>query len=104
MPIEYRINKEVGLIEAKWTGIVTIEEVREYWRSLASEPGLLEDANRALTDLREATLAFKGQELNALIQSLVIPTLQGRKRKTAIIVGRPAQYGTVRQYQVFAES
>jgi hypothetical protein len=41
--------------------------------------------------------------LDTLIRSIVLPVLQGRDWKTAIVVENPAKFGASRQYQFFAE-
>ena len=54
-------------------------------------------------DLRDASIQFTGSELSGLVEAVVLPTLKGRNWTTAIVVGRPDQFGVSRQYQVFAE-
>jgi hypothetical protein len=58
---------------------------------------------RTLVDLRQADILFKGSDLDSLIQSIVLPVLNGRDWKTAIVVEKPLQFGVSRQYQVFAD-
>jgi hypothetical protein len=59
---------------------------------------------RTIADLCEAKIRFSGADLNELIDELVLPLLNGRGWKTAIVVKEPHQFGVSRQYQVFAES
>lgn len=57
---------------------------------------------RTLVDLRQADILFTGRDMDDMIRDIVLPVLQGRDWKTAIVVEKPVQYGTGRQYQVFA--
>lgn len=57
---------------------------------------------RALTDLREADLAFSGAELARAVQTVAVPALKGHKWRAAIVVRSPVQYGVSHQYEVFA--
>jgi hypothetical protein len=102
MPIQYRIDRAAGIIEETWSGTITIGDLREYWRGYLADPEVLA-LRRTIADLREADIAFTGGELDALVQTLVIPILGDREWKTAIVVSRPAQFGVGRQYQVYAE-
>jgi hypothetical protein len=102
MPIQYRIDRAAGIIEETWSGTITIGDLREYWRGYLADPEVLA-LRRTVADLREADIAFTGRELDMLVQSLVIPVLGDLGWKTALVVGRPVQFGVGRQYQVFAE-
>jgi hypothetical protein len=103
MPIQYRVNSEGGIIEEAWSGTVSIRDLHEYWSAYLADPEVRR-LRRTVVDLRAAEIAFTGVELNALVQSLVIPSLGGLDWKTALVVSQPVQYGVSRQYQVFAES
>lgn len=102
MPITYSIDRENRIIEEKWTGTVTREELADYWVRYLGDPEVL-DIRRTLVDLRESDITFIGSEMENLVQSLVLPALKGRDWKTAIVVSEPLQFGVSRQYQVFAE-
>jgi hypothetical protein len=58
---------------------------------------------RTVVDLRESTICFSGWDLQKLINEMVLPVLEGRDWKTALVVREPTQFGVSRQYQVFAE-
>lgn len=103
MPIQYTINREEEIIEEYWTGTVTINDLRDYWRHYLAVPEVL-NLRRTLVDMHEADIKFKGSELRSLVQAEVLPRLNGLDWKTAIVVLRPVQYGISRQYQVFAHS
>ena len=101
MPITYTIDREKNLITEVWTGKINAECLGAYWKRYLEDPHVLA-IRRTLVDLRQADIFIMGSDLNDLIQSIVLPVLKGRDWKTAIVVEKPVQYGTSRQYQVFA--
>ncbi|MES2522471.1 MAG: hypothetical protein V4617_07235 [Gemmatimonadota bacterium] len=102
MPIQYTIDTECGVIEETWNGSITIRDLSEYWSRYLSDPDVL-GLRRTVVDLREADIAFTGAQLEMLVQSMVIPALNGMAWTTAIVVSEPVQFGVGRQYQVFAQ-
>jgi hypothetical protein len=88
VPIAYNTDLDKKFITETWSGEVTAENLATYWKRL---------------DLREARIQFDGSELKTLIQELVLPALNGRDWKTALVVDRPRQFGVSRQYQVYAD-
>ncbi len=102
MPITYSIDDEKKLITEVWTGEITAECLANYWQRYLENPDVLA-IRRTLVDLRQAKILFTGTDMNALIQSIVLPALKGRDWKTAIVVEKPVQFGVSRQYQVFAD-
>jgi hypothetical protein len=101
MPITYTIDHDRKLITEVWSGDVRAEDLAAYWKGMLSDPDVLA-IRRTVVDLRQAGILFTGLQLRELIQGIVIPTLQGKDWKTALVVERPAQHGASRQYQVFA--
>ncbi len=102
MPITYKIDRENRIIDEKWTGTVSRNDLSEFWSKFLEDPEVL-DIRRTLVDLRESQITFTGSQMDTLIQSIVLPVLKGRDWKTAIVVTAPLQFGVSRQYQVFAE-
>ncbi len=102
MPITYTTDREKKLITGIWTGGIDADHLAAYWRRYLEDPDV-PAIRRTLVDLRQADILFTGRDLDTLIQCIVLPVLQGRAWKTAIVVEKPIQYGTSRQYQVFAE-
>jgi len=102
MPITYKIDRENRIIDEKWTGTVSRNDLSEFWKKFLEDPDVL-DIRRTLVDLRESQITFTGSQMDTLIQSIVLPVLKGRDWKTAIVVTAPLQFGISRQYQVFAE-
>jgi hypothetical protein len=102
MPIAYRIDQEKKLIHETWTGEVHAAELAAYWKRYLADPEVLK-IRRTIVDLRTCVIAFRGTDFDGLIQTIVLPALEGRKWTTAIVVARPLQFGVSRQYQVFAD-
>lgn len=102
MPITYIVDPDHRFIVETWTGSVGREDLRKHWRVYLADAEVL-DIRRTLVDLREAAIQFTGEEMDALIAAVVLPKLEGRTWKTAIVVDCPVQFGVSRQYQVFAE-
>ena len=103
MPIAYSIDHDRRFILERWTGDITAADLGEYWTRYLADPDVMA-IRRTLADLRQCRILFRGTDLSNLVKSLVIPRLEGRGWKTAIVVDDPLQFGTSRQYQVFAES
>ena len=102
MPITYSIDRQNRVIEEKWMGTIDKDDLADYWKRYLEDPEVL-DIRRTIVDLREAHILFTGNQMEALIASIVLPALKGRDWKTAIVVEQPVQFGVSRQYQVFAD-
>ena len=102
MPIMYVLDRSRNIIIETWTGRVSAVDLAAYWRIYLADPDVIR-CRRTLVDLRHATILFTGAELAALVRTIVLPALQDKKWVSALLIERAAQYGTSRQYQVFAE-
>ena len=102
MPITYSIDRQNRVIEEKWMGTIDKDDLADHWKRYLKDPEVL-DLRRTIVDLREAHILFTGNQMEALIASIVLPALKGRDWKTAIVVDQPVQFGVSRQYQVFAD-
>ena len=102
MPIAYSIDREKKLIVEVWTDEIQSHDLAAYWKRYLSDPEVLA-IRRTIVDLRTADIRFSGLDFGHLIQTLVMPVLQGRSWTTAIVVTKPALFGFGRQYQAFAQ-
>ena len=102
MPITYVLDRSRNIIVETWTGRVSAAALAAHWRIYLADPDVIR-CRRTLVDLRHATIVFTGAELAALVRIIVLPALHGKKWMSALLIERAAQYGTSRQYQVFAE-
>lgn len=103
MPITYTIDTGRDIILETWSGTISASDLAAYWRGYLLDPEVMK-CRRTLVDMRGAAIEFTGEQLSDLVHTIVLPTLGGLKWATAVLVAAPAQFGTVRQYQVFAES
>ena len=102
MPITYILDRSRNIIIETWTGRVSAVDLAAYWRIYLADSEAIR-CRRTLVDLRHATILFTGAELAALVRTIVLPALHGKKWVSALLIERAAQYGTSRQYQIFAE-
>lgn len=102
LPITYSIDKSLGVIFEIWRGDVTADDLGRYWAAYLENPEVLA-LRRTLVDLREAEIRFSGSEMLQLVLTVVLPVLNGRDWKTAIVVQKPLQFGVSKQYHFFAE-
>jgi hypothetical protein len=103
MPISYLIDREHRCIHETWTGMITAKDLGDYWRQFLTDPVVLV-IRRTIVDLRECRILFSGEQLAELVESIVLPLLNGKSWRTAIVVGDPMQHEVTRQYHVLAES
>lgn len=102
LPISYTVDSDAGTIVETWTGDITAKDLASYWKGYLADPEVLA-IRRTLVDLRASHITFTGEELSHLVDTIVVPVLNGRMWKTAILVSDPVQFGVSRQYHVFAE-
>lgn len=102
MGITYRFNPDLGFIHAVCDGFLTIDDMQAFWLSRLEERGG-QDCCRYLADLRGCVIGCTGPELQRLVDAMKPRTPMEPKRRVAILVDGPLQYGTSRQFQVFFE-
>ena len=103
MPISYAIDREKRCIHETWTGMITAKDLGDYWRHILADPVVMV-IRRTIVDLRECRILFSGEQLAELVEDIVLPLLDGKNWRTAIVIGDRAQYEISRQYHVLAES
>jgi hypothetical protein len=101
VPISYRIDALHGVVHVAFHGRVTLQEFRANRAALMSDPQFSPAMHR-LTDLRELTDLPSMDELRDLAHVVT----EARKRepegvRRGVLVGSPAAYGAIRQYQAF---
>ena len=101
MPISYSIDQQHGVIREEWSGDVDAAQLAAYWQRYLADPSVLA-IRKTVVDLRQCRIQFTGAQLSELVQRIVIPALEGRDWKSALVVERSVQFGVSRQYQVFA--
>jgi hypothetical protein len=103
MPISYSIDDSNRCIRETWTGMITASDLGAYWRHYLADP-IVMTIRRTVVDLRACRILFSGEQLADLVESIVLPLLNGRDWKTALVVTDPLQYEITRQYHMLAES
>ena len=103
MPISYFIDREHRCIHETWTGFITAKDLGDYWRHILADPVVMV-IRRTIVDLRECRILFSGEQLADLVERIVLPMLNGKSWRTAIVVGDLAQEEISRQYHMLAES
>jgi hypothetical protein len=86
---------------ARWTGVITAEDVTAYLKALLKDKQAIA-CGRSLADARECEVRIAGATLSDLVRSAVQPALTGWA--AALLVSQPAQYGIARQFQVLTET
>ena len=66
MPITYTIDREQTLINEVWTGEIQAQDLAEYWTQYLRDPEVM-TIRRTLVDLRNASILFRGSDLDRLI-------------------------------------
>jgi hypothetical protein len=103
VPITYSIDRENGCVIETWTGDVTARELAALWRRYIADPEVLA-LRRSLADLRNCRIVFTPDELSQLVTRIALPALQGRRWRTAIVLGDTSHFEMSRQFHAFAES
>jgi hypothetical protein len=78
MPITYVVDRSRNIIIETWTGRVRAVDLAAYWPIYLADPDVIR-CRRTLVDLRHATILFTGAELAALVHTIVLPALHGKK-------------------------
>lgn len=102
MPIVYELDRDADLIVETWSGTITAADLAKYWRGYLGDAEVMA-CRRTLVDLRDATIAFTGAQLDDLVREVVLPRVGKLGWRTAVVVDHPTEFGVARQYQVFAE-
>jgi hypothetical protein len=101
LPISYRIDDAGNVVHVSFRGLVTVDQFRAHRAALTGDRAFRPSMHR-LTDVRELT------ELPSMddLRDLAHVSGDARKRepegvRRGVIVGSPAAYGAIRQYQAF---
>lgn len=99
MPINYSIDKDLGVVFSSWHGVVADSEVIEFSRKLYNDPEFHPDF-RNLADLRQLT----GDKMTGhSVRAIAASSRFSVKARRAIVVSRDLEYGFSRMYQTEAE-
>ncbi len=88
--IQYSYNRKNGILETRGTGIVTINEIAEYYENIYQDDSLPENL-RNIIDSRENAFNIKATEPFSHFKSIVKKLVSRYKSiKEAIIVDNPS--------------
>ncbi|HTT68947.1 MAG TPA: hypothetical protein VMF70_13060 [Gemmatimonadales bacterium] len=100
MAITYEVDASLGVVFARWTGVITAQDVSTYMTVLMNDEKA-RACGRSLADIREAEFRTAGAALSDLVRTAVQPVLTGWT--AAILTSSPAAYGLARQFQALTE-
>jgi hypothetical protein len=99
MPLTYQIDHEIGTIETKGAGNVTLDEVIAHFRALAEDPAL-PDRLDVLLDLDEMDTLPGREQLEKV--ATAISRAKVEWGACAVVASRDALYGMLRVFAVLA--
>jgi hypothetical protein len=97
MPITYEIDRDSGILIEKWSGEIMPLETTQHWHALTEDPNF-QRVSFALSDLREANLAFRGPELWRAVDDHYREILETMTVKVALVVTNDQQELVARQW------
>jgi len=103
MPIEVRIDKQLGVVLRRVTGKVTTEELIANFIETLQHPDY-RPGMRSLSDLREVHPSTFSADARKIGDFVVSRSKQTGSARAAIVVSQDASYGMVRVLQVFAQN
>lgn len=102
MPVSYELDPEVGFIEVRCFGHVTLDEVLFHLRRVEDDPRL-PDRLDALLDLGDQTSIPESAELRGITLGLERLTKKVRWGAFAIVATSDVLFGMSRMFGVFSE-
>ncbi|MBI3830917.1 MAG: hypothetical protein HY291_15465 [Planctomycetes bacterium] len=103
MPIEHRIERELGLIVTQALGEVTDADVAAYGQAVNSDPGT-RFAGRELIDGRGVTkISITSECVKRLVEANRLAGQRARNLRTAIVAADDAAFGLARMYEMLSE-
>jgi hypothetical protein len=102
MPIQYEIDRECGIVRHEFTGAITVGELESYWRDFLSENELPRPL-ALFADMRQCKMDVHGEDIQAIVHTVIEPLLGERRWVAAAVVGSPSEYGVTKQFMVYSE-
>jgi hypothetical protein len=103
VPITYQIDKAAALIRTRCFGDVSLHEVRDHFRALASDPDRPHRLDVFL-DLRDITSSPSADDIREAGNTIARLPAHIRFGACAIVAQRDALYGMSRMFSVFVEA
>ena len=98
MGITYQDDSESGLFVSNWSGAITINDMAQHWHRVLEQ--MQKNIGKgSLIDFGDARPLINFTDLTTFVSTIIVPTHQGGKWKTAIVAHDPFQYGAARQFE-----
>ena len=102
MSVEFRMDRDEGIVYGTCRGEVTAEEIMEHLAGVFMSEDY-EPWFRGLTDLRETSWESNQGDLRKLVQFLIRHRDRIGKHRSAVVVANERAYGMARMFEVFSE-
>ncbi len=102
MGISYLLNDVTGIIISNWSGEISVDDMTQHWHTVL-EQMKTPTGKGSLIDFGDAKPRINFTDLTHFVSTIVIPTLQGKKWKTAIVAHDPFQYSSARQFETLVD-
>lgn len=102
MPIEYRIDRGLGVVHHEFTGAISLEDFEQHWRRFLADPEL-PDPLFMFADMRNCRIVVHGADAQYLVQAVVNPLLGDRRWVSSVVVASPCDYGVTKQFIAYSE-
>lgn len=102
MPIQFEIDRVHGIVYHDFDGPITFGELETYWRTFLSK----NDLPRPLAlfaDMRKCTMEVHGDDIQAIVHTVIEPLLGERRWVAAAVVGSTTEYGVTKQFMAYSE-
>jgi len=103
MGLTYEVDAAAGIVLERWSGSVFARDFEDHLALMLGDVRALACRGN-LADVTECGPKFTGEQLGELVQHTIKPGLRGTRRRIAVVVRGPEQYGMARQFQMFAEA
>ena len=101
MPVEYQIDHDQRLVQAKAYGVVTVRDFIAYQREVWSRKDVVDYDELIDTSQAKAALDFTGAHLQDIATLASSMDLEKRITKLAIVVSNDFYYGLGRMYESY---
>jgi hypothetical protein len=103
MPITWHIDEDAALVTVRVEGVLTLEGARQALMNLYAQPSY-RSPMVDLWDLRDAEIDSGPGDVQRFVQFIQTNRGEHGSDRTALVVGRPADFGISRMYQALAEN
>jgi hypothetical protein len=97
MPLDYRIDKSLGLLLLTGRGPIQAEDIDACFERLLADPDY-SAVRKELADFREASFSFQPDDVKKLAKSTRERPLETQIERRAIVVVSELQYGLARMF------